>query len=675
MSTIAQFVVAQVAIAGCWVVLIGMLTGTGLWFRRAFVRAPLADSDVFFAMWTGYAATLAVLQLWHFARPIDAWTLALMLAVGFSGLVRERSALRAWIARSPVTIQSWHTLVAVLLLLWMANVAVGPISNFDGGAYHIPTMEWTNAYPVVPGLGNLHGRLAFNSSSLLFAALVDIGPLDGRAFHVVGGVLLVPLALHALGAFRRLTRPAPLHPIPVAGDAYAASLIILVVFATVARETSSLDTDLPVALVFLACGERMLRQLAHPATVEEGSRWHWASLVLLTAAATVMKLSAAVLGLAMLLLSAWLFRDTIRTSGARAMSSLIAPTVLVGAWLVRGVVLSGYPMYPASILHLPVSWRVPSEQAAAEAAWVSFSARVLNQHDIPANGNWIGEWVKGLAAGPQDAVMLALPLLLLLSAGVVAVARRQRAARIAGGWLLFLPTMLGLAFWFAVAPHPRFALGALWTMAATAIALVFATGPGVEDARRSATSRRLAIGSGAVIGLLLLVQAVTSPFGFERVGWTARATALGGLATRPGPDHGMHPMGSSRLLVYTTNSGLKVTVPLLNNLCWKSAIICTPHPSPYLRLRVAGQPQHGFEADSGRWEPVRWPDPVTPFFPYWRCLEAAKRSGVERESACADSARQVPTDTLKAVILAQGGDTVGIAPTPVGRRRGRVRQP
>ncbi|MFN8580160.1 MAG: hypothetical protein U0163_04170 [Gemmatimonadaceae bacterium] len=594
MPLLGQFVLAHAAVAGCWLALIGMLVGIGLWFRQVFVRGPLAAEDPFFCMWTGYACTLAFLQLWHFALPIDGRTLTIALLVGWSGLVVHRRALSAWLRGAAVRLKSWHALFACVFVVWMANAAIGPVSNFDGGAYHIPTIEWTNAFRIVPGLGNLHGRLAFNSSSLLFAAMVDVGPLNGRAFHVVGGVLLLPFALHALGAFRRLTRG---EPTAVAGDAYAASLIVLVAFATLARESSSLDTDIPVALAFLVAAELLVRQYDAPALADDRSRWQLATFVLMTSSAVAMKLSAAVLGLSMLLLAAWIFRGVIRAFGRRVGATVVVPVVLVGSWICRGVILSGYPLYPSSLLPVPVSWRVPAEQAASEAAWVTFSARVLNQHDIPQHGHWMREWLKGLGAGPQDALMLALPILLTLVAATGAIIARRRLRRVAPDqWLLFVPSLLALAFWFLVAPHPRFAQGALWVIAGFATALAFAARFGVDDTARAASARRVATGLVTSIGGLLLVQAVFSPLGLERVGWIARATTLGGLVTTPGPDHGLHPMGSSRRLMYTTNSGLKVTVPVLNNLCWQEAIVCTPHPSPYLNrvsweralLRTAG---------------------------------------------------------------------------------------
>jgi hypothetical protein len=46
---------------------------------------------------------------------------------------------------------------------------------YDTGLYHLQTFLWNSQFPITPGLGNLHGRLAFNST------LFVIAPLDDRA--------------------------------------------------------------------------------------------------------------------------------------------------------------------------------------------------------------------------------------------------------------------------------------------------------------------------------------------------------------------------------------------------------------------------------------------------------------------------------------------------------------
>ncbi len=660
-----EYLFAHVAVLGVWGVVIAALTGIGLLYQR-FILRQLEGSAPFYSFWSGYALTILLLQLWHFVRPIDAFTLVTVLLLGGLGLARSRPWVREWVVAARTARPTWLHAIGAVLALWMANMALGPVSNFDGGAYHIPTIVWTNAQRIIPGLGNLHGRLAFNSSSLLVGAMVNVGPLRGREYHVVAGILLMPVLLHSLGAIRRLMLP---QPTAVAADAYAATMFVLLLFATLAHEPSSLDTDLPVGLVLLACGELLIRAAHEPGGNDSTGRWRFATLTLLTATSVTLKLSAAVIGFSIFLVAAWMFRGVIARSRRALVPALIVPVLLVASWMARGVVLSGYPLYPSTLLAAPVPWRVPLEQALSEADWVTFSARMLLQHDVPVDGNWFRFWVKGLGMNPQDGVMLLLPIVLT----VIAAAMWWRARRTSGArrefsappWTLYLAPAVGLVFWFSVAPHPRFAVGSLWIVACTTLGMAYGA-RALDDADRARRVANVARNFIVVFGALVLVQAIFAPAKmYERIAWIGRSTMLGGLATRPGPDHGLHPMGSSRLLRYTTNSGLNVVVPVSNNLCW-DAPFCTPHPSPYLELRTKGRITDGFAADGDRWEPVRWPDPLTPFFPYWRCLRQPHPAGADAIRECALYALKVPTDTLKQVILSQGGDTLGVGP---GTRR------
>ncbi len=51
--------------------------------------------------------------------------------------------------------------------------ASGEVRIFDSALYHAQAIRWINEYAVIPGLGNLHSRFAFNSHFFLSQALFD----------------------------------------------------------------------------------------------------------------------------------------------------------------------------------------------------------------------------------------------------------------------------------------------------------------------------------------------------------------------------------------------------------------------------------------------------------------------------------------------------------------------
>jgi hypothetical protein len=77
---------------------------------------------------------------------------------------------------------------------------------------------------------------------------------------------------------------------------------------------------------------------------------------------------------------------------------------------------------------------------------------------------------------------------------------------------------------------------------------------------------------------------------------------------------------------YRTSSGLTLFVPSVDDRCWDTGLLCTPHPAPNLRLRREGRLGSGFQTD-GRWLQERYP---TTLNPHW--LESW-RSAVRRDKA------------------------------------------
>jgi hypothetical protein len=139
-------------------------------------------------------------------------------------------------------------LLLALVIVSILEQATHQPSNPDSGIYHAQTIRWAETFPAVPGLGNLHGRLAFNSSWLALQALFSFAFLGLRSFHMLPAVLS---ALVLFDCWRGLVgwlrgRPTPVNILK--------TLLIPVFFYVLPSEISSPGTDLPVVLLvwFLA---------------------------------------------------------------------------------------------------------------------------------------------------------------------------------------------------------------------------------------------------------------------------------------------------------------------------------------------------------------------------------------------------------------------------------------
>ena len=83
----------------------------------------------------------------------------------------------------------------------------------------------------------------------------------------------------------------------------------------------------------------------------------------------------------------------------------------------RGVVLSGYPLFPTSVAGFPVEWRVPAEHADGEFAFIRHSGRASTQNlPVVAGevgfGGWFPRWTRHALDEPFE-VLIPVTLALL----------------------------------------------------------------------------------------------------------------------------------------------------------------------------------------------------------------------------------------------------------------------
>ena len=343
-------------VACAWGVIGLVFTGIGALFRRA-CGAPTTDAAGWLTcFWLGWALTIFALQLWQLVLPVDVRAAAALAAVGAAGVVASGTGPWRVLGRGVRT--SWPALLMfAAVAAWLANRALGGPQNGDTGLYHIPTMRWLAEYPIVPGLGNLYVAYAFNHSYLLYLALLDVGPFAHGSHHLANSILLLVLFGHVLlGIFRALRR----RPCTAEDLFYALCLPAAVTLAFDLNFTSP-SPDFPVFVIGVVLTGHLVRLLAAPPdgpapTVD------LLALAVLAALGITVKLSLAGLALTTVAIAAvrWLLHP--RAADAGRVRTLVA-AVLLGALgvvplMVRGIILSGYPLYPSTVAGVPVSWRV-----------------------------------------------------------------------------------------------------------------------------------------------------------------------------------------------------------------------------------------------------------------------------------------------------------------------------
>ena len=587
-----------------WVLFFGAFLGLGYGVRRLIGDRDSTESEsLFLTFWLGLAVGVLGTQLWHIFFPVRLFVGVVWLCLGFWGFKKNREAFRSEVTGATTNLGTFGSVLLLLLVGWAALWAAGPPGSYDTGMYDVPSVMWIVNFPVVPGLGNLHGRLAFNQSSHLLAALVEPGTTLRWSHHVINGLFLsVLLARIILSIFEY-----------VRGKREAASLLFDVTLLAPTlllvqshRHSSSLPADVPAAVALFFCGRWLFSLLASRRSMLEPAKTTVIlGLLSALAVAPTFKLSSAgfVLGS---LVALGVFRRKVGVIPKRVLVlSVFVVVGLWGTWAFRSAVMTGYLAYPVDVLPLPVDWRVPETQVSAEIEWTRFFGQWY--HDVPRgitlrstepDSGWIGPWTKAALNGFGRWYVL-YPLLLAFSVIVGSLAlilffpeRGYGRGWRRGGmpWLLGVP-VFALAFWWLAVPHPDFGMASAWVLAAVAVS---AAG---EDMTVSFGPRLILLAgicltAGAVLpeaGANLLFGKAPLPFSLED-----------GSIPKPEVDS------------VTTRSGLILLAPTKDNRCWDAPLPCTPHPAPNLQLRRPGDLRWGFRVE-GEWVPTRWPNRVTQF--------------------------------------------------------------
>lgn len=546
-----------------WAVFFAICYGLG---RAVWKVTRIEFSHEFLAIlffWVGWGVLIIFLQLWHLIFKVDIWAFAILaIAAGISLLRDRRSLLRDLlhlVRHRPIL-----CLAIALASVSLANQALRPLYDYDTGLYHLQALRWTQDYPIVIGLANLHGRFGFNNANFLYVALVGVGPWRGIELNVANSLLLMVATVQALIGLECAIRERRNWKLP---HLFAALTIIPILDYTLLRgATSSPSSDAASGMLHLTLMTLFLAFLQRKDFSGSQALFELALIVFLAVLGVVIKLSSGIfsVGVVFFCVSLWLAHnrhDAKRALRVIAGLGLVGGSVLV-PWMFRGILLSGYPLYPSTLGAVPVSWRVPASSAESEARWIYSWARLPQHSPDEVLGSWA--WLEPWLERQREISTVYLPALLAVAAILLVIFRfvsdRKALARPGLAWMFLIPLTAALVAWFLSAPNARFAVSLLY---GTAIG-------GFLLALSSFSRARVSLAVALLVALLL--------------GWHVLEKASPYLV-RAGPNRGFYPVSSVELETYETNSGLTLYRPATGDRCFDAPRPCTPYPKPTLRLR------------------------------------------------------------------------------------------
>jgi hypothetical protein len=417
---------------------------------------PIESPNPILVSLVGLAALSGLATLMSLFIPLSASAVGIVLAGAVLILMWQ---LRSGRLKMHVSRMRFHASLLALLLVALVVVSImeqatHTPSNPDSGIYHAQTIRWAETYPAVPGLGNLHGRLAFNSSWLVVQALFSFAFLGLQSFHLLPALLSLLVLFDCIGGLIKWL-DGKINPANI-----LKTFLIPVFFTVLPSEISSPGTDLPVVLLvwFIAAA-----WLERPRREFQGAGIHDLSLFILILFTITIKLSAAPL----LILAALVAISALHRPVQIGKLAIVA-AVFLAPWFARSVIQSGYLVYPIIALDIfQVDWKVPSIEAKDEKDAIVAYARLprLERSEVLAmpTNTWLRQWFANLTLNRKLVLGLAVLSPFLLT-GILTVETLWRERfRIWNIYLLqvYLTAFIGGIYWLFIAPDFRFGYGFL----------------------------------------------------------------------------------------------------------------------------------------------------------------------------------------------------------------------
>ncbi len=477
-----------------WTILFGTTAGIGFLAVRALSRlSKCIDGqylDAFQLFWVGTAVTITTAHLVHFFCPLNSVCLALWLVMGIIGLsIYLRNISRRLLDPRPVldlNLCVRVVLFVVLILLFAYLGASGVVHKkwsgaYDTDLYHFNVIRWLNEYPIIPGLGNLHSRLAHTSGFLSYSSLVDNLWWDGKTAWITYGLFMTTVCAQWLWIIlvesRRRSRRVVLFCM--------ATFAYLLKLQTTIHPTLYYD-NIALLLQVVLMMELLVGFRGHAADEPYDTNYTWTRMTFLSTVAALgfsIKPIGAVSLLFILLLVCYvvgmiLFKEKarLRTRFSALFAAGLIPGFLIVSHLLRNIITTGWLLFPAPVGHFNVDWAMPHEpigethahemqsvagQYGVIKGWARLPGPNYHKATIEGFPYWFPQWKDRVWKGLEPRWLYLGSLLILLHVVRRALSQRERHKIIYDTCLILL-SATSIFYWFSTAPDLRFGSAFFW---------------------------------------------------------------------------------------------------------------------------------------------------------------------------------------------------------------------
>ena len=537
------------------------------------------------ALWWGLGLITALILLLSLGVSLGGpQSAAIIVALGVPLALLGALSARRWTLRSDFTRPGpggWVAIVTLgLAALYLAVAALGPVTNYDSGLYHLGAIRYASEFPAIPGLANLYFPLGYSTSHFPLAALLTNGPWGGEGFRLLNGLIMF---LASADVVLRLLAKKKTAGLFVLAAGVLAAWVPMIALSDYWVTSPSQDS---AALVLTVVASAYFIDAV-------AARGGW-----LPAGATALAIGGVLVSIRLtlapyvvmvgLLLVALAIRR--RPSTANITHASI-PLGLLVALLAAGVafrdrILSGWLGYPGSVFALDVPWRT-TDPSQFRNAILGFHR---NPEDIGGSiqgWNWIGPWISSRSGQWETYEFIAFACLALVLTALV-LKRESTTPYLRVAIIGLAPSVVALGIWWLVTPPSyRFIWGPLLTLATVPIGLAWWRLSGTTGRGASVNPRKLTASLVLWAFPIVLVTLVSGIFRFD---WSLVNSPY---RVYPGLDIVIAAIPEAATSQQVMPSGLVIEIPVESDQCWAVYPLCSPDPTVGL-TPIGESIEHGF---------------------------------------------------------------------------------
>lgn len=408
----------------------------------------------------GLAVLTVYAELFSLFSAVGLWAnIVLIVICAALGILLRRELLNGLKLLPKVgSIGFWVTLVLVLIFAYGSSHG---IMHYDSDLYHGQSIRWIEELGVVPGLGNLHTRLAYNSAAFPLTALFSMKFIAGTSLHPMAGYMALLTAVLCMGLFERKELVKP----DLAGFIRLVAVYYLInIFDEMVSPASDYFVVLCILCVLILYVEELERGNQEP--------FAYAMLSLLLVLAFCFKISA----FPVLLLVAYPAILLIKhRAGKDILKFLLSGLVMIYPFAARSTILSGYLVYPiVGIDVFAFDFKIPKAIAEYDSKEVQVYGRGhidVGRFDESINV-WFTDWFKALDRVNKLTFALSLVALLIVIVSLVIILVTKRYNTLPKLWVM-VTLSICFSFWMLTSPNIRFGCIYLWTLPALSLGWLY----------------------------------------------------------------------------------------------------------------------------------------------------------------------------------------------------------